>query len=101
MGSAELELFLGRQYLDPHLMSTGKRSIRKRQLQKRLMQAQVSRFYIEFINFGVWTSHYGAKPEITVPVFFFRRLKQIHTSDVLDFFFFFFEEIEKPITLDA
>ena len=37
---------------------------------------------------------------ITVPVFFFRRLKQIHTSDVLDFFFFF-EEIEKPITLDA
>jgi hypothetical protein len=38
---------------------------------------------------------------ITVPVFFFRRLKQIHMSDVLDIFF---EEIgrgEKPITLDA
>ena len=36
---AALELFQGRQYLDPHLMSTGKGSLRKRQLQKRLTQA--------------------------------------------------------------
>ncbi|KAJ4714687.1 hypothetical protein OWV82_013137 [Melia azedarach] len=38
-----LELFRGRQYLDPRLMSTGKRNFRKRQLQRSLMQTQVSR----------------------------------------------------------
>lgn len=40
---AALESFQGRQYLDPHLMSTGKRSLRKRQLQKRRTQAPPSK----------------------------------------------------------
>lgn len=45
---AELELFPGRRYLDPHLMNTGERSFRKRKLQRILMQTQVSRYYTEF-----------------------------------------------------
>lgn len=44
MGFAGLELFQARQYLDPHLMSTGKRSSRKRQRQRGLMQAQVKQY---------------------------------------------------------
>lgn len=40
MDYAGLELFQERQYLDPHLMTIGKRNLRKRQLQKRLMEAQ-------------------------------------------------------------
>ncbi|KAL9386102.1 hypothetical protein Peur_023112 [Populus x canadensis] len=34
IGAVVLELFQGRQYLDPNLMITGKRSLWKRHLQK-------------------------------------------------------------------
>lgn len=47
-GFAELELFQARQSLDPLWMSTGKRNSRKKQLQRRLMQAQNNQYGIRF-----------------------------------------------------
>ncbi|XP_060674856.1 uncharacterized protein LOC107425009 [Ziziphus jujuba] len=42
-----LELFRAKQYLVPHLMSTGRKSFRKRLL-RRLMRAQLSIYLVEF-----------------------------------------------------
>ncbi len=70
--SAELELFLERQYLDPQLMSTGKRSFKKRQLQRRLIQAQLSRYFSEFPY--VWSFHEGAMPGDYCPILLFEEV---------------------------
>lgn len=61
MDSAELELFPERQYSDPLLTTTGKIGFTKRHLQRRLMQAQISRYYGEFAQ--VLSSDKGAVRE--------------------------------------
>lgn len=56
-----LESFQAKPYLDPHLMNIGKRNLRKRRLQRRMMQAPRSCFATDWIlitpkTANSWTS---------------------------------------------